>query len=181
MWNILKCRQLTQCRIISKKYFANRQPQQIGSELRRNVHCSLSMHSNDDSKTKNQNRGDIAPNIATKYERFTEDNATIILDMEEEREKLQDEHPQGIEVVDDSASDIFQGLNTERKQLQFYEYFLFKSQSNVFLSIFKLDFQVAKPVYSTLKIWWPYWNVTMRSIYLYVLCQSTWNMWTIWW
>lgn len=76
------------------------------------------MHSNDDSTTKNQTKTNIAPNISTRYERFTDDKATIILDMEEEREKLLDGNLLGIEEVDDSASNIFEGLNTERKVME---------------------------------------------------------------
>lgn len=76
------------------------------------------MHSNDDSTTKNQTKTNIAPNISTRYERFTDEKATIILDMEEEREKLLDGNSLGIEEVDDSASNIFEGLNTERKVME---------------------------------------------------------------
>lgn len=119
MWNILKCSQVgisTQYRIILQKYLTNRLQQHEGSKFLRNFHCSCTlMNSNDDTTTKNRVKNNIAPNIATKYERFTDDKATIILDMEEEREKLHDASSLDIEEVDDSVSNIFEGLNTERK------------------------------------------------------------------
>lgn len=123
MWNILKCSQLglsTQYRIILQKYLTHRLQQHNGGrEFLKNFHCSTLMNSNDDSTTKNQIKNDIAPNIATKYERFTDDKTTIILDMEEEREKLQDSNSLDIEEVDDSVSNMFEGLNTERKLICF--------------------------------------------------------------
>lgn len=117
MWTILKCSQLgfsTKYRCILQKYQSHRL-QQHGGKFVKNFHCSTLMHSNDDSTTKNQTKNDISPNIATKYERFTDDKATIILDMEEEREKLLADNSMDIEEVNDSASNIFDGLNTERK------------------------------------------------------------------
>lgn len=122
MWNILKCSRLgfsTQYRIILQKYLSHRLQHVDGGKFARKIHCGSYMHSNDDSttknQTKNQTKNDISPNIGTKYERFTEDKATIILDMEEEREKLLADNSLDIEEVNDSVSNIFDGLNTERK------------------------------------------------------------------
>lgn len=89
--------------------------QQNGRIFVKSFHCSVHMHSTDDTTKKDQIKHEIAPNIATKYERFTDDKATIILDMEEEREKLQTAKSLDVEVVDDTASHMFEGLNTERK------------------------------------------------------------------
>lgn len=121
MWNILKCSQLgcsAQHRILLQNYLKLKLQQHGGRDFFRNFYCSTLMNSNDDPTKKNQIKNDIAPNIATRYERFTDDKATIILDMEEEREKLLDGESLDIEEVDDSASNIFEGLNTERKLIQ---------------------------------------------------------------
>lgn len=89
--------------------------QRNGGKFVNEFHCSAYMHSSDDPTTKNPTDHSIAPNIATKYERFTDDKVTIILDMEEEREKLRTGDSPDIEVINDGASNMFQGLNTERK------------------------------------------------------------------
>lgn len=123
MWNILKCNQFgfsTRHRIILQKYLSHRLQQHVAGEtFTKNFHCSSFMQSNNDSTTKNQTINNIAPNIATKYERFSDDKATIILDMEEERQKLLADNSLDIEEVNDSASNIFVGLNTARKRMQF--------------------------------------------------------------
>lgn len=119
MWNILKCSRLgfsTKYRIILQNCLSQ---QQQCWKFSNQFHSSALLYSNDDPTIKNnQTKNDIAPNIATKYERFTDDKATIILDMEEEREKLLTGSSLDSEEVDDSASTTFAGLNTERKSIQ---------------------------------------------------------------
>lgn len=79
-----------------------------------NFHNSANCRSKDDSDSKNKDSTDIAPNIASRYEVFTDEKATIVLDMEEERDKLL-AGELDIEEVDDTPSSFYVGLNTERK------------------------------------------------------------------
>lgn len=84
------------------------------NELVANFHKCTLFHSNDDSHSKNQDKLEIAPNIASKYKVFTDDKAEIILDMEEEREKMLRGELE-IEEVDSSPLDIYASLNTKRR------------------------------------------------------------------
>lgn len=80
-------------------------------------HNTVCYHSKDndtnaDSDSIAKNSASIAPNVATRYELFTDDKADIILDMEEERDKILVGELE-TERTDDSLS-AFDGLNLER-------------------------------------------------------------------
>lgn len=76
-------------------------------------HNTTYYRSKDDSDSKKGDSTDIAPDFATKYDVFSDEKTTIVLDMEEERDKML-AGELDIEQVDDTPS-IFTGLNTERK------------------------------------------------------------------
>lgn len=111
MLNVLRCshRYFPQCRTILSNRLQNSHIKIVA-----NFHRSAYLRSKDDSEDRNKDSPEIAPNIATKYDLFTDDKATIVLDMEEERERIL-AGELDVEEIDDS-SDIFEGLNTERKQ-----------------------------------------------------------------
>lgn len=84
----------------------------------RGFHSSVCCRTKDDDlNPKNDNPLKVTPIIASKYELFTEEKATVILDIEEERDKMLAGELE-IEEVEDAAHNIYAGLNTER------EYFL---------------------------------------------------------
>lgn len=60
---------------------------------------------------KQQIKSELAPNVQSKYENFSDENATIILDIEEERDKLLIEN--NIRVKNDDVANV----NYERKPL----------------------------------------------------------------
>lgn len=75
-------------------------------------HHSKDNDSNSDSDSKAPNSAGIAPNVATRYELFTDDKASIILDMEEERDSLLVAELEKQEI--DNSLSPFDGLNLER-------------------------------------------------------------------
>lgn len=77
-------------------------------------HKSISYRSKDDEDKSKSDEPKIAPAVSSRYQLFTDDNATVILDMEEERDKILHGEME-IEEIEDAAPDIFAGLNTERK------------------------------------------------------------------
>lgn len=70
----------------------------------------------DDSHSNDPNATEVTPTIASKYERFTDEKATIILDIEEERDKML-AGEMDIDEIEDTTPNIFEGLNTERKSV----------------------------------------------------------------
>lgn len=75
----------------------------------------------DDSKNKTNTDNLVEANssiknpvLNLKYETFTDENATIILDVEEEREKLFLGQIANQEEIEESGVDSFHGLNLER-------------------------------------------------------------------
>lgn len=84
----------------------------------RKFHCNAIFYCDKNSNNKSNDTDAIkhvAPNIANKYEAFSEKNTTVILDMEEEREKMLAGELETEEVTV-SGYDIYEGLNTERKK-----------------------------------------------------------------
>lgn len=74
---------------------------------------NLDLSKRDDSHSNDQNAApDVTPTIASKFERFSDDKATIILDIEEERDKMLAGE---IEEIEDTTPSIFDGLNIERE------------------------------------------------------------------
>lgn len=68
----------------------------------------------DNSKSKDENPSKkVTPTIASRYELFNEEKASIILDVEEERDKMLAGEME-IEEIEDAAPNAFAGLNTER-------------------------------------------------------------------
>lgn len=114
MLNVLRCnhRYLAQCRTILSNRLRNSHI--VRDKVVANFHRCANLRSKDDSESKDKDSPGIAPTFATKYDLFTDDKATIILDMEEERERII-AGELDIEEIDDSA-DIFAGVNTERKE-----------------------------------------------------------------
>lgn len=100
--------------------------------------------------------------VTSKYEIFRDENATVILDVEEEREKLNT----NVE-TEESVADPFEGLNLKRK--------LNKLAVTVNCHTNSI-FQVVKLVYTTLPIWSKSCNVIMPKIFLYVACPKSSNM-----
>lgn len=78
-------------------------------------HSDCCYRSKDDSsKSKDEDPlKKVTPTIASRYELFNEDKASIILDVEEERDKLLAGEME-IEVIEDTTPNAFAGLNTER-------------------------------------------------------------------
>lgn len=74
----------------------------------RNLHFTTNRLSKDGKSNDNDN---INPVIASKYEIFTDNTTTIILDMEEERDRILTGES---EEIQDTLPNIFDGLNTER-------------------------------------------------------------------
>lgn len=111
MLNIVKFGQRfsTQCRTILLKKSIRLPTQSCGQANK--IHFTAShCTKDDDSKSKNDN--EITPVIASKYDLFTDDKATVILDIEEERDRLLAGE---IEEIEDAVTSIFEGLNTERR------------------------------------------------------------------
>lgn len=101
-----------QCRTIIPNNTINKLPDKC-NQFVRNVHIGVVHQSNnDDSNSKDESK--ITPAIGTKYEVFNDDNAAIILDIEEERDKML-ANELDIELVEDAAQNIYAGLNTERE------------------------------------------------------------------
>lgn len=113
MLKVLRCSQRfsAQCRTILNNKLQQSQINYGGCVTK--FHNTVNYRSKDDSDSKNKDTTDIAPNISTKYDVFTDEKATIILDMEEERDKML-AGELDIEEIDDTPS-IYAGLNTERK------------------------------------------------------------------
>lgn len=77
--------------------------------------CCWSKDDDDNSNSKDENViPKVAPTIASRYELFTEEKASIILDVEEERDKML-AGELDYEEIEDAAPDAFAGLNTERE------------------------------------------------------------------
>lgn len=114
MFKVLKYSQMlsAQCRTIFRNDLCQLPAQhQI---LVNKFHKSSSFYSKkDDSHSNDPNATEVTPTIASKYERFTDDKATIILDIEEERDKML----AGAMEIEDTTPNIFEGLNTERKSV----------------------------------------------------------------
>lgn len=84
-------------------------------EFLKGFHSSICCRTKDnDSSPKDDDPSKVTPIIASKYELFTEEKATVILDIEEERDKMLAGELE-IEEIEDAAHNIFAGLNTERE------------------------------------------------------------------
>ncbi|XP_055323311.1 uncharacterized protein LOC129578569 [Sitodiplosis mosellana] len=86
-------------------------PEQIVSTCFHNGVCCRSK--DDDSNPKDEDASKVAPNIASRYELFDEQKAAVILDVEEERDKMLAGELE-IEEIEDAAPNPFAGLNIER-------------------------------------------------------------------
>lgn len=68
----------------------------------------------DNSKSKDSDPlKEVTPTIASRYELFNDEKASIILDVEEERDKML-AGELDIEEIEDATPNAFAGLNTER-------------------------------------------------------------------
>lgn len=54
------------------------------------------------------------PIVGSRYERFTDDTAPIIFDVEEERERIKKGHDVG-QTVETAGLDLFEGMSLDRK------------------------------------------------------------------
>lgn len=117
---MLKCLRFSQNLVIQSRKVGKCTEVKLGpfSTTLRSNFCSRS-----ESKTgENSNSENVSdrvksnPVVASKYELFTEENATVILDIEEERDKMLANELEG-EVVHEVERDIYDGLNIERNYL----------------------------------------------------------------
>lgn len=99
-----------QCRkILQNKYIKSAsQHNQFDQKFHSNTYCC----SKNDDNSNTKDGSSVTPTIGSKYDVFSDDNATIILDIDEEREKILAEE---IEYMEAAEPNVFAGLNTERK------------------------------------------------------------------
>lgn len=116
MLKLLKHSQLlsAQCRAILRR---DLNQAQYGILMKKFHNNNNSLHSkNDDDSKSTTNHPKPSPAIASKYERFTDEKATIILDIEEERDKMLAGEME-TEEIEETTPSIFDGLKTERKSI----------------------------------------------------------------
>lgn len=138
MLKLLKHSQLlsAQCRSILRNDL-NQAPAQYGILMKKFHNNNNSLHSkmDDDSKS-TANHPNPSPAIASKYERFTDEKATIILDIEEERDKMLAGEME-TEEIEETTPSIFDGLKTESKSINM-------GYANFFLLISKFKMKTLK-------------------------------------
>lgn len=128
MWNILKIGQrlVHPCRGVIHNRINKQQVQSIipvGSDSHINICCRLKSNG---ANSKDKDEAAI-PNINSKYEVFTNDTATIILDVEEERDKILSGQ---LDVeIERSKVDPLDEFSTTREynQLLFHMFFVYSS------------------------------------------------------
>lgn len=103
-----QCRPILQCNSVKLPPFR-------ADQIVTGFHHSVWYRSKDgDANPNDEDPTKVTPNIASKYELFTDDKATVILDVEEERDKMLAGELE-IEEIEDDTHNAFAGLNTERE------------------------------------------------------------------